>query len=144
MIKPDGVQRGLVGEIISRFEKKGFHLAGLKLMTPTRELLETHYEDLSSKPFFPSLIEYMMSGPVCCMVWVGMGAVKTGRVMLGATKPSDSAPGTIRGDFAIDVGRNICHGSDAVESAEKEIALWFPEGLNEWNNHSKPWIYERI
>ena len=111
-------------------------------MTPTRELLETHYSDLSSKPFFPSLIEYMSSGPVCCMVWEGMGAVVTGRKMLGETKPSASAPGTIRGDFAIDVGRNICHGSDAVESAEKEIALWFPEGVCSWMSHSEPWIYE--
>ena len=144
MIKPDGVQRGLVGEIISRFEKKGFKLAALKLYTPPRAQLEEHYSDLSSKPFFGGLVEYMLSGPVCCMVWEGMGAVKTGRVMLGATKPSDSAPGTIRGDFAIDVGRNICHGSDSVESAQKEIALWFPEGLNNYASHSAPWIYEKI
>lgn len=143
MIKPDGVQRGLVGEIISRFEKKGFKLQALKLFTPTTALLEEHYSDLSSKGFFRGLIEYMNSGPVCCMVWEGMGAVKTGRVMLGATKPSDSAPGTIRGDFALDVGRNICHGSDCVEAAEKEIALWFPEGVNAWDSHSKAWIYER-
>jgi nucleoside-diphosphate kinase len=142
MIKPDGVQRGLVGEIIARFEKKGFKLAAMKLMQPTRELLETHYEDLSSKGFFAGLIDYMLSGPVCCMVWQGQGAVKTGRVMLGATKPADSAPGTIRGDYAIDVGRNICHGSDAVESAEKEIALWFPEGVCDWSSHSQGWIYE--
>ena len=115
----------------------------MKLYTPPRSLLETHYEDLSSKGFFAGLIEYMASGPVCCMVWQGQGAVKTGRVMLGATKPSDSAPGTIRGDFAIDVGRNICHGSDSVDSAEREIALWFPEGLNEWESHSQGQIYER-
>ena len=143
MIKPDGVQRGLVGEIISRFEKKGFKLQAMKLMSPTRALLEEHYADLSSKGFFAGLIDYMNSGPVCCMVWEGMGAVKTGRVMLGATKPSDSLCGTIRGDFAIDVGRNICHGSDAVESAEKEIALWFPEGVCAWSSHSSPWVYER-
>ena len=143
MIKPDGVQRGLVGEIISRFERKGFKLAALKLYTPPRELLEQHYADLSSKPFFAGLVDYMVSGPVCCMVWEGMGAVKTGRVMLGATKPSDSAPGTIRGDFAVDVGRNICHGSDSVESAEHEIGLWFPEGVNQWHSHSHSWIYEK-
>lgn len=116
---------------------------GLKLYTPARSLLETHYEDLSSKGFFAGLIDYMSSGPVCCMVWEGQGAVKTGRVMLGATKPSDSAPGTIRGDFAVDVGRNICHGSDSVESAEREIALWFPEGLNHYVHHSHSQIYER-
>jgi nucleoside-diphosphate kinase len=142
MIKPDGVQRGLVGEIISRFEKKGFKLAAMKLVQPTRAHLEEHYADLSSKGFFAGLIEYMLSGPVCCMVWQGQGAVATGRVMLGATKPADSAPGTIRGDFAIDVGRNICHGSDAVASAEHEIALWFPEGVTDYTSHSQPWIYE--
>lgn len=143
MIKPDGVQRNLIGEIIGRFEKKGFKLVGLKLTTPTRELLEAHYADLSSKGFFASLIEYMSSGPVCCMVWEGQNAVKTGRVMLGATKPSDSLPGTIRGDLCIDVGRNICHGSDSVESAEHEIGLWFPEGVNSWHSSSAPWIYEK-
>ena len=144
MIKPDGVQRGLVGEIIGRFERKGFKLVGLKLFTPPRSQLETHYADLSSRGFFAGLIDYMSSGPVVCMAWEGAGAVATGRVMLGATKPSDSLPGTIRGDLCIDVGRNICHGSDSVESAEKEIALWFPEGLNSWNDHSASWIYEKI
>lgn len=115
----------------------------MKLFTPTVELLEKHYADLSGKGFFRGLIDYMNSGPVCCMVWEGMNAVATGRVMLGATKPSDSAPGTIRGDYALDVGRNICHGSDAVESAEAEIALWFPEGVNNWRSHSHAWVYER-
>src|SRR5690242_10975885 len=93
MIKPDGVQRGLIGEIIARFERKGFKLQALKLFTPTVALLEQHYSDLSSKPFFRGLVEYMNSGPVCCMVWEGLNAVATGRVMLGATKPQDSAPG---------------------------------------------------
>jgi nucleoside-diphosphate kinase len=116
----------------------------MKLFQPPRALLEEHYADLSSKGFFAGLIDYMLSGPVCCMVWEGLGAVKTGRVMLGATKPSDSAPGTIRGDFAIDVGRNICHGSDSVENAEREVALWFPEGVTSWTSHSQTWIYERI
>ena len=143
MIKPDGVQRGLVGEIIARFEKKGFKLQAMKLFSPTAEMLETHYADLAGKGFFKGLVEYMHSGPVCCMVWEGTGAVATGRVMLGATKPADSAPGTIRGDYAIDVGRNICHGSDSVENAEREIALWFPEGVCEWNNHSATWIYDK-
>lgn len=131
MIKPDGVQRGLVGVIISRFEKKGFFLRALKQALPSKELLEQHYSDLSAKPFFPKLITYMLSGPVVCMVWEGKGVVATGRKMLGETNPLNSAPGTIRGDFCIDVGRNICHGSDSVESAKKEIALWFkPEEVN--------------
>lgn len=125
MIKPDGVQRGIVGEIISRFEKKGFFLRALKQTLPTEELLRAHYADLAEKAFFPKLLKYMLSGPVVCMVWEGKGAVATGRKMLGETNPLNSAPGTIRGDFCIDVGRNICHGSDSVESAKKEIALWF-------------------
>ncbi|GAA5913659.1 hypothetical protein JCM6882_008712 [Rhodosporidiobolus microsporus] len=142
MIKPDGVQRGLVGEIISRFEKRGYKLAALKLTRPTRAHLEEHYADLSSKGFFKGLIEYMASGPVVAMVWEGKDAVKTGRVILGATNPLASAPGTIRGDYAIDVGRNVCHGSDAVESAQKEIALWFPEGVNEYAAMNASWVYE--
>eukprot|EP01036_Dinobryon_divergens_P023810 gene23810-32199_t len=142
MIKPDGVQRGVVGDIIGRFEAKGYLLKGLKLVTPDQDTLQEHYKDLREKSFFPKLIKYMSSGPVVAMVWEGKNAVKTGRVMLGATNPLESAPGTIRGDFAIDVGRNICHGSDSVDSADREIALWFKEGLNEYTSHSKEWIYE--
>jgi nucleoside-diphosphate kinase len=144
MIKPDGVQRGLIGEIISRFEKKGFKLVAMKLAQPGKEHMEKHYADLSSKPFFAGLVEYAASGPVCAMCWEGDNAVKTGRVMLGATKPSDSAPGTIRGDLCVDVGRNIIHGSDAVESANHELGLWFTaEELHAWDHHSAKWVYER-
>ena len=143
MVKPDGVQRGLVGEIIRRFEAKGYKLIGLKMQTPPKEHLEKHYADLAGKAFFPGLISYMTSGPVVCMVWQGQNAVLEGRKMLGATKPADSALGTIRGDFCIDVGRNLCHGSDAVDSALAEIALWFPEGLNDWTSHSHLWLYEK-
>nr|ALS04197.1 nucleoside diphosphate kinase A 1 [Acartia pacifica] len=143
MIKPDGVHGCIVGEIIKRFEQKGFKLVALKMMQASQELLETHYGDLSSKPFFPGLVKYMASGPVVCMVWEGLNAVKTGRVMLGETNPADSKPGTIRGDFCVQVGRNICHGSDAVESAQKEIALWFkPEELVAWSPNQAPWVYE--
>eukprot|EP00941_MAST-03F_sp_MAST-3F-sp1_P001051 g1051.t1 len=143
MIKPDGVQRGLVGEIIGRFEQKGFKLVALKMVQPSRELLETHYQDLKNKSFFPGLIEYMLSGPVTSMVWEGDGVVKTGRKMLGATMPSESLPGTIRGDFCISVGRNVCHGSDSVEAAQAEIKLWFPEGTCFWSSHSEKWLYEK-
>merc|ERR1712126_769358 len=133
MIKPDGVQRGLVGDIIKRFEQKGFKLVAMKFMQASEEHLRKHYADLSERPFLPGLVKYMASGPVVPMVWEGLNVVKTGRVMLGETNPKDSKPGTIRGDFAIQVGRNICHGSDAVESANKEIALWFkPEELTNW------------
>ena len=143
MIKPDGTQRGLIGEIIGRFEQKGFKLVALKLMSASKAHLEEHYSDLAGKKFFPGLVEYMASGPVCCMVWEGYNVVKSGRKLLGETRPDDSAPGTIRGDFCIEVGRNICHGSDAVESAEKEIALWFkPEELCDWKLSTHSWIYE--
>merc|ERR1712142_97115 len=143
MIKPDGVHRGIVGEIIKRFENKGFKLVAMKFMQASVEHLEKHYADLSKKPFFPGLVKYMASGPVVAMVWEGLNVVKTGRVMLGETNPADSKPGTIRGDFAVQVGRNICHGSDAVESANHEIALWFkPEELVSWEPELKDWIYE--
>jgi nucleoside-diphosphate kinase len=142
MVKPDGVQRGLVGEIIKRFEQKGFKLAGLKMVHASREHMEKHYEDLKDKKFFPGLISYMISGPVVGMVWEGKDAIKMGRTLLGATRPADSAPGTIRGDFAVDVGRNICHGSDGPEGAAKEIAHWFPEGVVEWKASNVEWVYE--
>merc|ERR1711923_526827 len=143
MIKPDGVQRGLCGDIIKRFEQKGFKLVAMKFMQASEDHLKKHYADLSKKPFFAGLVKYMASGPVVAMVWEGLNAVKTGRVMLGETNPADSKPGTIRGDFAVQVGRNICHGSHAVESANHEIALWFkPEELVSWESAQKDWVYE--
>lgn len=144
MIKPDGVHRGLVGEIVKRFEQKGFKLVAMKFMWASEELLQKHYSDLSSKPFFPGLVKYMSSGPVVPMVWEGKNVVKTGRIMLGETDPFKSSPGTIRGDYCIEVGRNICHGSDAVESAEKEIKLWFcgDHEVVDWKTCSNDWIYE--
>merc|ERR1711976_345650 len=143
MIKPDGVHRGIVGEIIKRFEQKGFKLVAMKYMWASEELLQKHYADLSDRPFFPKLVKYMNSFPVVPMVGEGKGVVKTGRVMLGETDPAKSAPGTIRGDYCIEVGRNICHGSDAVESAEKEINLWFKkEELVTWTPCDEDWVYE--
>ena len=143
MIKPDGVQRGLVGEITKRFEQRGYKLQALKLFQADEALLKQHYKDLVEKPFFPSLLEYMLSGPVTCMVWEGTNAVKVGRMMLGETNPQASLPGSIRGDFSIEVGRNICHGSDSVENAEKEIKLWFKEDeIIDWTSHSKEWVHE--
>uniref|UniRef100_A0A673VKY6 Nucleoside diphosphate kinase n=1 Tax=Suricata suricatta TaxID=37032 RepID=A0A673VKY6_SURSU len=142
-IKPDGVQRGLVGEIIKRFEQKGFRLVAMKLIQASEDLLKEHYIDLKDRPFFAGLVRYMQSGPVVAMVWEGLNVVKTGRVMLGETNPADSKPGTIRGDFCIQVGRNIIHGSDSVESAEKEIGLWFqPEELVDYRSCAQNWIYE--
>jgi len=143
MIKPDGVQRGLVGDIIKRFEQKGLKLVAMKFMWASEDLLKKHYADLSSRPFFGGLVKYMSTGPVVPMVWEGLNVVKTGRQMLGETDPAKSLPGTIRGDFCIEVGRNIIHGSDGVESAKKEIDLWFkPEELVAWKSNEEAWIYE--
>eukprot|EP00192_Tetraselmis_astigmatica_P015577 CAMPEP_0117670732 /NCGR_PEP_ID=MMETSP0804-20121206/12936_1 /TAXON_ID=1074897 /ORGANISM="Tetraselmis astigmatica, Strain CCMP880" /LENGTH=149 /DNA_ID=CAMNT_0005479103 /DNA_START=75 /DNA_END=524 /DNA_ORIENTATION=+ len=142
MIKPDGVQRGLVAEVIKRFEQKGFTLRALKMRNVEESLAKEHYADLSSKPFFGALVSYICSGPVVSMVWEGKGVVLTGRKIIGATNPAASEPGTIRGDFCIEVGRNIIHGSDAVESANHEISLWFPEGICEWTPSLTPWISE--
>ncbi|TFK72534.1 NDK-domain-containing protein [Pluteus cervinus] len=142
MVKPDGVQRGLVGKIITRFEERGYKLIALKLVQATPEHLEKHYADLSARPFFPGLIKYMASGPVVGMVWQGLDAVKTGRAILGTTNPLQSPIGTIRGDFCLATGRNICHGSDTVENAEKEITLWFPEGVAQWTSALETWVFE--
>lgn len=138
-----GVQRGLVGDIISRFERKGFKLIGLKMMQCTKEIAEEHYKDLSSKPFFPDLVQYILSGPVVCMVWEGEGVVKSARKLIGATNPLESEPGTIRGDFAIQVGRNVVHGSDSSENGERETAIWFGnEGIVSWESSLTPWLIE--
>uniref|UniRef100_A0A8C2X2H4 Nucleoside diphosphate kinase n=1 Tax=Cyclopterus lumpus TaxID=8103 RepID=A0A8C2X2H4_CYCLU len=128
-VKPDGVQRRLVGEIMRRFENRGFKLVALKLVQASEDLLRKHYWDLRSKPFFRGLMSYMSEGPMVVMVWEGLDVIKTARNMLGENNPADSLPGTIRGDFCVEVGRNVIHGSDSVESAEKEISLWF--GQNE-------------
>lgn len=142
-VKPDGVQRGLIGVIITRFEQKGYKLIGIKLMNASRQLLEEHYAELCQKPFFNSLISYMASGPICAMVWEGKHVVDAGRSILGTTNPLLSLPGTIRGDFAIDISRNVCHSSDSLSSAKREIQLWFNENeLSSWKNHSDSWVYE--
>lgn len=143
MIKPDGVQRQLVGEIVGRFEKKGFKLIGMKVMTVSQELAEKHYESLNDKPFFPGLVKFICSSPVVAMVWEGDFVVSTSRQMIGATDPHAAAPGTIRGSYGVSVGRNIIHGSDAIETAKREISLWFKEEeLNEWDATLNPWLYE--
>ncbi len=142
-IKPDGVQRKLVGEIVRRFETKGFTLVGLKLMSVSRELAETHYGVHKERPFFPGLVNFITSGPVVAMVWEGKGVIASARKIIGATNPLNSEPGTIRGDFGVDVGRNIIHGSDAPETAEQEIKLWFKDAeLVSWEPSVSSWIYE--
>ncbi|MBF1999117.1 MAG: nucleoside-diphosphate kinase [Synechococcales cyanobacterium M58_A2018_015] len=142
-IKPDGVQRGIIGEIIRRFEAKGFTLVGLKFMQVSRELAEQHYDMHKDKPFFASLVNFITSGPVVAMVWEGDGVVASARKLIGATNPLSAEPGTIRGDFGVSIGRNLIHGSDAVETAQREIALWFKdEELANWQPTLTPWIYE--
>ncbi|MGJ3245392.1 MAG: nucleoside-diphosphate kinase [Elainellaceae cyanobacterium] len=142
-IKPDGVQRGLVGDIIHRFENKGFALVGMKLMTVSRELAEEHYGVHKDKPFFKGLVEFITSGPVVAMVWEGKGVIASARKIIGATNPLTSEPGTIRGDFGVDIGRNLIHGSDAEETAQQEIGLWFSaDELMSWQPTINPWIYE--
>ncbi|CAN4100558.1 unnamed protein product [Withania somnifera] len=143
MIKPDGVQRGLVGEIISRFEKKGFKLSGLKLFRCPKELAQEHYEDLQSKPFFPKLIDYITSGPVVCMAWEDVGVVASARKLIGATNPLNAEPGTIRGDLAVQTGRNVVHGSDSPDNGKREMGLWFEEGeLCAWAAVQEPELVE--
>lgn len=142
-IKPDGVQRALIGEIIRRFEAKGFTLVGLKLMQASRELAETHYGVHRERPFFAGLVDFITSGPLVAMVWEGEGVVASARKMIGATNPLNSEPGTIRGDLGIEVGRNIIHGSDAIETAQQEISLWFQdEELVSWQPTINPWLRE--
>lgn len=142
-IKPDGVQRGLVGEIIRRFETKGFKLIGLKLMQVSRELAEEHYSVHRERPFFNSLVDFITSSPVVAMVWEGEGVVAAARKIIGATNPLNADLGTIRGDFGVDIGRNLIHGSDAIETAQREIALWFkPEELVNWQPALQSWLVE--
>ncbi len=125
MVKPDGVQRRLVGEIIRRFENKGLKLSALKMVTPTREMAEAHYAVHRGKPFFAGVVAFISSGPVVAMVWEGDDVVALARKIMGATKPADSVPGTIRGDYANTIEQNLIHGSDSLENAEQEISIWF-------------------
>ncbi|WP_336344037.1 nucleoside-diphosphate kinase [Halalkalicoccus ordinarius] len=144
MVKPDGVQRGLIGEIVSRFEQRGLKLVGGKFMQIDEELAQEHYGEHEDKPFFEDLVGFITSGPVFAMVWEGQDATRQVRRMMGETDPADSAPGTIRGDFGLDLGRNVVHGSDTEEgSAEREIELFFDDDeLLEYERIDETWLYE--
>lgn len=143
MIKPDGVQRNLVGEIIARIEQKGYKLVAMKLMQLTEEHAKVHYQEHVEKPFFPGLVEYITSGPVVAMVWEGKNAVKGMRQLMGATNPQEAPPGTIRGDYGLDIGRNVIHGADAPESAQREMAIYFkPEEILSYEKTVEKWQYE--
>jgi len=142
-IKPDGVQRNLIGEVIKRFEAKGYKLVGIKLLTPSKQMAEKHYADLSSRPFFGGLTKYFSSGPIVAMVWEGKNVIAGGRKLVGATDPNASEPGSIRGDLCIAIGRNIIHGSDSADSAKAEISLWFNEDeVTDYETTLDKWVNE--
>lgn len=142
MIKPDGVQRNLVGEIINRFEKKGLKLVAMKMLVISRSMAEEHYQEHVGKPFFEDLVSFITSGPVVAMVWEGLDVIPLAREMMGKTNPSAAAPGTIRGDYAIFTGNNVVHGSDSPQSAEREINLFFKtEELLNYKKDQSSWVY---
>ena len=143
MVKPDGVQRGLVGDIVARFERRGLKIAAMKLLHVSNDLAKKHYEEHAAKPFYPGLVGFITSGPVVAMVIEGKDAVPVVRSMVGATNPAKSDPGTIRGDFALDTGRNIIHASDSPESAKREISLYFDKSeIVDYKRIDEQWLYE--
>ena len=142
-IKPDGVQRGVIGEVISRLERRGLKLVAIKLMQVDEELAGRHYAEHVNRPFFPSLVSFITSGPIVAMIWEADNAVALARQTMWATNPGEASPGTIRGDLGIDIGRNIVHGSDSPESAEREIGLFFSDGDSlDYTRSNDPWITE--
>ena len=143
LVKPDGVQRGLIGEVIIRLERRGLMLVAAKFLNVSQELAETHYAIHKGKPFYDTLIKYITSAPVMAMVWAGPNAVAAIRQTMGATRPTEAAPGSVRHDFALEIGRNLTHASDTVENSEKEVALWFkPAEIISWERETDRWIFE--
>jgi nucleoside-diphosphate kinase len=144
IIKPDGVQRGVIGEIISRLERRGLRLAALKFMAVDHPLAERHYAIHQGKPFYAPLISYITSAPVVVMAWEGSKAIEAVRQTVGATNPTNAAPGTIRGDLALDIGRNLIHASDGAETATYELGLWFkPQEIISWVRDGERWAFEK-
>ena len=143
LIKPDGVQRGLIGEVISRLERRGLRLVGAKFLQVSQNLAETHYSIHKGKPFYDGLIAYITSSPVMAMAWEGPSAVVAVRQTMGATRPTEAAPGSVRHDFGLEVGRNLTHASDSVENGKAEVSLWFSDQeLVSWGRALHPWIFE--
>jgi len=143
LVKPDGVQRGLIGEIISRLERRGLRIIAAKFMHVSLEMAETHYAIHKGEPFYPGLIRYITSAPVMAMVWEGPNAVAAVRQTMGSTRPTEAAPGSLRHDFALEVGRNLTHASDTHENGDAEVALWFsPSELVNWTRANDAWIFE--
>ena len=144
LVKPDGVQRGLIGEVITRLERRGLRLIAAKFLNVSIELAQTHYAIHKGKPFYDGLIAYITSAPVMAMVWEGSNAVAAVRQTMGATRPTEAAPGTVRHDFALEVGRNLTHASDSTENSEGEITLWFtPSEIVSWTRDADRWIFEK-
>jgi nucleoside-diphosphate kinase len=143
LVKPDGVQRGLIGEVIGRLERRGLRLVAAKFIQVSQSLAETHYSIHKGKPFYDGLIKYITSAPVMAMAWEGPNAVAAIRQTMGATRPTEAAPGSIRHDFALEVGRNLTHASDSVENGEQEVSLWFGSAeLVNWKRDADLWIFE--
>lgn len=143
LIKPDGVQRGLIGEVIARLERRGLRLVGAKFMRVSLELAETHYAIHKGKPFYDGLIAYITSAPVMAMAWEGPNAIAAVRQTMGATRPTEAAPGSVRHDFGLEVGRNLTHASDSVDNGQAEVSLWFTDQeLVSWDRALDPWIFE--
>lgn len=143
LVKPDGVQRGLIGEVIVRLERRGLRLIAAKFVRVNSQLAEAHYAEHKGKPFYTSLIEYITSAPVMAMAWEGPEAVAAIRQTMGSTKPTEAAPGTLRHDFALQIGRNLAHASDKPERGEQEVALWFKqEELVAWQREADRWVFE--
>jgi nucleoside-diphosphate kinase len=143
ILKPDAVQRGLIGPILTRLEQRGLKFAGLKLMKIDEALAGRHYSVHEGKPFYASLVQYITSGPVVVLVVMGQDVIKIVRSTVGATKPAEASPGTIRGDFGLEIGRNLIHASDSPENGEQEVSLFFrPDELVEWQRSTDAWIYE--
>ena len=143
LVKPDGVQRGLIGEVIARLERRGLRLVASKFLNVSKDLAEKHYAEHKGKPFYNGLIEYITSAPVMAMVWEGSDAVAAIRQTMGATKPTEAAPGSLRHDFALQIGRNLTHASDKPERGEQEVALWFNENeLISWQRDVDRWVFE--
>jgi nucleoside-diphosphate kinase len=144
LVKPDGVQRGLIGEVISRLERRGLRLVAAKFLKVSQEMAETHYAIHKNKPFYNGLIKYITSAPVMAMVWEGPDAVTAIRQTMGATRPTEAAPGSVRHDFAREIGRNLTHASDTVENSKNEVALWFEPGeLVDWKRATDQWVFEK-
>jgi nucleoside-diphosphate kinase len=143
LVKPDGVQRGLIGEVISRLERRGLRLAGAKFLKVTAQLAETHYAIHKGKSFYDGLIKYITSAPVMAMVWEGPNAIAAVRQTMGATRPTEAAPGSLRHDYALEVGRNLTHASDTIENGVSEVSLWFDEQeLIDWSRAVDHWVFE--